>query len=55
MRPKYATVHICEWCVLGIESHGEKVFQGGYVGTGTCEFCGDNENDLYECLVEMDD
>ncbi len=46
---------LCEHCINGITSHGEKLFVGGFVSDeGVCEFCGD-EDELRECFFALDD
>ncbi len=46
---------LCEHCIDGITSHGEKLFVGDFVpGEGVCEFCGD-EDELRECCFDSCD
>jgi len=44
----------CAWCVEGIKSHGEELFVKANYEEGTCESCGDEDVELYDCVFEED-
>lgn len=54
MKTKYMVVRCCEYCICGIRSHGEKILQGNFVGSGVCEWCDEEDDELYECMVEVE-
>lgn len=43
--------YMCEWCIQGHESHGERIYVGRYTDERNCEFCGDKE-EVHEVLYE---
>ena len=50
---------LCSWCINGIRSHGENVFVGDTIDyddtKAKCEWCDDDESELYECVFEDGD
>ena len=55
MRRTYDTIRLCECCIAAIRSRGEKVFVGEEIDQEdednllTCEWCEDENDELYEC------
>ena len=48
---------LCSWCINGFRSHGEEVYVGSeidydeYDGNAKCEFCEEDDDELYECII----
>lgn len=57
---KAKRLHICDWCIGGMRSHGEEIFVGDRLFSWQieeenlkCDFCNEEDFDeLFNCLVE---
>ena len=59
---KMKKIHICNWCIQGLRSHGEKFYIGDLVDqdeyeetNGTlphCDECGVVDEELWEAIIE---
>ena len=57
---KAKRLHICDWCIGGMRSHGEEIFVGERLFSWQieeenlkCDFCNEDDFDeLFNCLVE---
>ena len=49
----FREVTCCPYCLQGLRSHGERIFQGGTVGEGTCDVC-DEVDELVACMWEVE-
>ena len=46
-------IWLCEWCINGLSSHGEKIYQSNETDERECEQCG--EYDIcYECIEGLE-
>ena len=44
-------IWLCAWCINGLCSHGEKIYQGNEIDERECEECGEIDT-CYECIKE---
>ena len=44
-------IWLCAWCINGLCSHGEKIYQGNEIDERECEECGEIDT-CYECIEE---
>lgn len=45
-------IHLCAWCINGIRSHGETVYIGDEVEETKCDFCDEEDDEVYECILD---
>lgn len=43
--------NLCPWCIQGLGSHGIKIYVGNVV-EAKCDECGEEEDDIRECIEE---
>lgn len=43
--------NLCPWCIQGLGSHGIKIYVGDVV-EAKCDECGEEEDDIRECIEE---
>ena len=46
-------IWLCAWCINGLCSHGEKIYQGNEIDERECEECREIDT-CYECIEESD-
>lgn len=57
---KAKRLHICDWCIGGMRSHGEEIFVGDRLFSWQieeenlkCDFCNEDDFDeLFNCLIK---